>query len=146
MRLIDIWQEKKKKKSLTVFVLQVKTAHDGTQLKCKARIFSHTCHTNAHKSLQCRHSCSVKPFAILPIGHQSDFEPFCILIGRHVSEWQVNTQWGRTKCFISIQSEHKNRRSAVTGTHLERAALHRLRHDANTQALTQTYTRTNECS
>lgn len=57
---------------------------------------------------------------------------FLHLIGRHVSEWQVNTQWGRTKCFMSIQSEHDGHGDcwcAATSKSLQRAAIHQLGHD-----------------
>lgn len=59
------------------------------------------------------------------------------LIGRQLSEWQVNTQWGRTKCFMSIQSERKQEDRhgdcccAVTSTSLQRAGIQQLRRDAH---------------
>lgn len=66
-------------------------------------------------------------------------KPIRVLIGRRVSEGQVNTRWGRTKCLMVIQSQHRNSKAvtnrwqlvqhAVTRSGHQRAALHQLRND-----------------
>lgn len=55
----------------------------------------------------------------------------CLWLGDRLSEWQVITQWGRTKCFMSIQSDDCSSgcRCAVTSTSLQRAVIHRFRNN-----------------
>lgn len=58
---------------------------------------------------------------------------------------QVNTQWGRTKCFMSVQSEHTTHDSqdwdrwcAVTSASLRRAVIRQLWSDATRAKQTAT--------
>lgn len=101
--IVDIWQN-----CFFFFTSIFCLQHDWTNLNARPKYSVETPHMN---TVVCS---SWKAIMVCTISSPNRSRSLSLrilrLIRRQVSEWQMNIQWGRTKFFMNIQSEHKNAR------------------------------------